>query len=118
MSQAQLARVLGQSQMWVSDRLRGIQPINLDDMERIGDALDVPALELLPRSFRAAQGLNLSLIPTARMGRSGSPRRIVARAASRPVVSTRRDAVRPVSAIPADHRRPQPTRSGERRRAA
>lgn len=48
MSQAQLARALGQSQMWVSDRLRGTQPIDLNDLQRIADVLDVGVLDLLP----------------------------------------------------------------------
>lgn len=39
---------MGQSQMWVSDRLRGIQPIGLDDMQRFARALDVEVYDLLP----------------------------------------------------------------------
>lgn len=47
-SGAQVARLLGVSQMWVSDRLRGATPINLNDLERIATALDVAVADLLP----------------------------------------------------------------------
>lgn len=50
MSQAQLSREMGQSQMWVSDRLRGIQPIGLDDLERFAQVLGVGPYDLLPPS--------------------------------------------------------------------
>lgn len=55
MSQAQLSRQMGQSQMWVSDRLRGIQPIGLDDLQRFAAALDVEVHDLLPSREEAAQ---------------------------------------------------------------
>src|SRR4030095_8671617 len=48
MSGAQLARQLGVSQMWVSDRLRGATPIDLNDLERIAGVLDVAVADLLP----------------------------------------------------------------------
>jgi transcriptional regulator with XRE-family HTH domain len=50
MSQAQLSRQMGQSQMWISDRLRGIQPIGLDDLERFARVLEVDPYDLLPGS--------------------------------------------------------------------
>src|SRR4051812_46032760 len=50
MSQAELARKLGQGPMWVSERLRGVQTIDLMDLERIADALEVSPLELIPKS--------------------------------------------------------------------
>lgn len=49
MSGARLAKQLGVSDMWVSYRLRGVQPIDLNDLERIADALGVPVIDLLPR---------------------------------------------------------------------
>ena len=55
MSQAQLSRAMGQSQMWVSDRLRGIQPIGLDDRQRFAAALDVEVHDLLPSREEAAR---------------------------------------------------------------
>lgn len=49
---AALARQLGVSQMWVSDRLRGVQPFDLGDLERIAGVLEVEVADLLPRSVR------------------------------------------------------------------
>lgn len=118
MTQAQLARGIGKTEMWVSLRLRGRQPIDLNDLALIAGALDAKIPDLLPQSLRAATGQNLPLTPVTRSARVTSTGRPVRRSASRPPVSTRRDPVRPVSAIPADHRRPQPMRSAERRRAA
>lgn len=48
MSGAALARTLGVSAMWVSYRLSGKQPIDLNDLERIATALDVPVGALIP----------------------------------------------------------------------
>jgi transcriptional regulator with XRE-family HTH domain len=48
----ELARKLGVSQSWVSYRLTGIQPIDLNDLQRIAEALDVTVLDLLPRDLR------------------------------------------------------------------
>lgn len=45
---AELARRLGVSQMWVSYRLSGKQPIDLNDLEMISKALSVPVRQLLP----------------------------------------------------------------------
>jgi transcriptional regulator with XRE-family HTH domain len=47
MSQAALARKLGVSPMWVSDRLRGVQPIDLVDLERIAGVLGVQPVDLV-----------------------------------------------------------------------
>lgn len=47
-SGAELARRLGVSQMWVSDRLRGVTAIDLIDLERIAKIVDVPARDLIP----------------------------------------------------------------------
>ncbi|HEY0697216.1 MAG TPA: helix-turn-helix transcriptional regulator [Micromonospora sp.] len=45
----QLAQKLGVSPSWVSYRLTGVQPIDLNDLQRIAHALDVIVLNLLPR---------------------------------------------------------------------
>jgi transcriptional regulator with XRE-family HTH domain len=68
MSQAQLARALGQSPMWVSDRLRGIQPIDLDAMERIAKVLGVEVTDLLPGKTGGGgvQAIAHYLAPTVR----------------------------------------------------
>jgi transcriptional regulator with XRE-family HTH domain len=47
MTGAELARRLGVSQMWISYRLNGRQPIDLDDLERIARVLGVQPLDLL-----------------------------------------------------------------------
>lgn len=54
-SQARLARELGVSQMYVSDRVRigGTTPIDLNDLQRIARVLDVDVIDLLPRGGRA-----------------------------------------------------------------
>lgn len=74
MSQAQLARTLGQSQMWVSDRLRGIQPIDLDDMNRIARALGVGVYDLMPPPELAATARTMASypMPSSRMTQPGS----------------------------------------------
>ncbi len=49
-SGAGLARSLGVSQAWISYRLTGVQPIDLNDLERIARALQVEIVDLLPRA--------------------------------------------------------------------
>ncbi len=48
-----LARVLGVSNAWVSYRLNGRQAIDLNDLERIAAALDVPVHALFPATAAA-----------------------------------------------------------------
>jgi DNA-binding Xre family transcriptional regulator len=49
LSGAALARALGVSPAWVSYRLTGTQPIDLNDLQRIAAVLNVEAADLLPR---------------------------------------------------------------------
>lgn len=51
-SQARLARALGQSPMWVSDRLNGNVEIGLTDVERIADVMGLQPGDLLPQRAR------------------------------------------------------------------
>jgi transcriptional regulator with XRE-family HTH domain len=44
----ELADLLGVSPSWISYRLNGKQPIDLNDLERIANALEVPILTLIP----------------------------------------------------------------------
>lgn len=44
-----LAGVLGVSQTWMTTRLKGDVPIDLNDLERIAEALEVDIFDLLPR---------------------------------------------------------------------
>src|SRR5512142_1169877 len=54
MTGATLSSKLGVSPAWVSYRLSGRQEIGLNDLQRIADALDVAAVNLLPRDVRRA----------------------------------------------------------------
>lgn len=45
-----LAEQLGVSPSWISYRLTGAQPIDLNDLERIAAALNVEVVDLLPRA--------------------------------------------------------------------
>lgn len=49
---ARLAKELGVSAAWISYRLTGTQPIDLNDLERIASALGVTVVDLLPRARR------------------------------------------------------------------
>jgi len=51
---ARLAQELGVSPAWVSYRLTGAQPIDLNDLERIADAIGIGPGELLPARIRKA----------------------------------------------------------------
>jgi len=51
-----LADQLGVSPSWVSYRLTGAQPIDLNDLERIASALNVEVIDLLPRGPRPSEG--------------------------------------------------------------
>ena len=55
--QAQIALVTGKSQSYVSRRLTGDVPFDLDDLENIAALMDVPITDLFPR--RPRQGSNL-----------------------------------------------------------
>ena len=45
--QSQLAARMGVTEVWLSRRLREVQPLSLDDVERIAHALKVAPVELL-----------------------------------------------------------------------
>lgn len=49
LSGAALARTLGVSTAWVSYRLNGKQPIDLNDLQRIAAVLNVEPVDLMPR---------------------------------------------------------------------
>jgi transcriptional regulator with XRE-family HTH domain len=53
-SGARLAKELGVSPAWISYRLTGTQPIDLNDLERIATALGVKVADLFPRADREA----------------------------------------------------------------
>jgi Predicted transcriptional regulator len=62
-----LADQLGVSPSWVSYRLTGAQPIDLNDLERIASALNVEVIDLLPRGPRPSEGRTVVV--------AGEPRR-------------------------------------------
>lgn len=75
MTQAQLARGIGKTEMWVSLRLRGRQPIDMNDLLLIARALDVGVHELLPSPEAAAQAIcQYHSAPTRTIGSSPRPR--------------------------------------------
>ncbi|WP_422751377.1 helix-turn-helix domain-containing protein [Micromonospora sp. WMMD1219] len=51
MSGRKLAQMLGVSPSWVSYRLTGQQPIDLNDLQRIADVLGVTVIDLLPAAM-------------------------------------------------------------------
>jgi transcriptional regulator with XRE-family HTH domain len=54
MRQSELARKLGETEVWVSRRLRGIQALSLSDIERIARVLQVEPVELLRSAVASA----------------------------------------------------------------
>jgi transcriptional regulator with XRE-family HTH domain len=62
--QTQLAERLGVHEMWVSRRLRGVNAITVDDLERIADALGMKPVELLGLAEQAGTQMN-SRFPAA-----------------------------------------------------
>ncbi len=50
MKQSELAAKMGVSEMWLSRRLRGSQPLDLNDTQLIADTLNVEVSDLLPRT--------------------------------------------------------------------
>lgn len=55
LNQADVARKLGENEMWVYRRIRGKQQITLADMHRIAKALDVGVHDLMPDPDEAAK---------------------------------------------------------------
>ena len=53
--QSQLARAIERTEQWLSVRLRGKQPIDLNDLALIAHGLDVPVHQLLPAPDAAAR---------------------------------------------------------------
>lgn len=111
--QRELARRLGENDQWVSTRVNGRTPINLNELHRFAQALEVGVYDLLPPPERINDrkaNLVLPVSPTYPISRSG--RHSVSGIS--PLGSGRRDSVRPVSAVPASKRRPAPMGPGNR----
>lgn len=136
--QSQLAREIGKTEQWLSVRLRGRQPIDLNDLALIAQGLRVGVHELLPAPEVTAR---IVYDPSRPAGVTGDratqtivPDHLI-RSDDRYGVTTpkpnvrthrhlapkggpfgggRRDGTRPVSAIPFAKRRPSPTGPGVR----
>lgn len=126
-SQAQLARAIGKTEMWVSLRLRGKQEIGTNDLALIAKALDVDVHDLLPSPDavrRAVDASNGAKEHLPEVNRSADPGRVSApyprhtAGAPGPMSPQRRDPTRPQSAVPATKRRPTTVRSPSRPMAA
>src|SRR5690606_22378013 len=79
LSGRELARRLGVSASWVSYRLTGSQPIDLNDLERIAKALGVSVRQLLPSTDTE----RYPALPKRTMPRVPAPRRPPGRTDSR-----------------------------------
>lgn len=93
MSQRQLAQALNVSPAWLNYRLTGVQAIDVNDMQRIADALGVSVLDLFPRDMVRPNNRS-SALPVRPM-----PER--RRSATRPNGRRAAENTRPVSAVPA-----------------
>lgn len=120
MSQADMARALGENEMWVFRRIRGKQQMTIADIERMAKVLGVPVIEFfhLSRSAGSASrgsDLNGSSDKTSRSDLNRpARRRSTERRNETPSIHTgspfdhqRRDHTRPISAPPVTSRRPQ-----------
>lgn len=131
MSGRDLAGKLGVSPSWVSYRLSGKQEIGLDDLFQIATVLGVDLDELLTPEVKAKateadegrsnqdfeHGGSVRAVdhrtpfrPSARTGDVRTRRRRTPRPFSQPKPGPNR----PMSAVPARKRRPQPVRPGDR----
>lgn len=114
MNKSALARQLGVSHTWVTNRLSGYQEIGLNELQRIAAILDVEVTELLPRPTPgrvvATIGSRTGQEPNDRLARSSvrRPRKRTARQ-TRPNVGSRVGSAGIVPAVSATQRRPMPT---------
>lgn len=112
MTQAQLARGISKTEMWVSLRLRARQPIDMEDLALIAGALGVGVHELLPPPEVAAQARRGTNVRLPHVGRTATLRSAKRRGDGTighnhsPIGYGRRDSTRPESPIAANRRRP------------
>lgn len=87
-----LAAALGASQTWMSSRLTGATPIDLNDLQRIAEALEVDVVELIARAriqsvVNSPVGNGKTTVPNVdqavRPPLSGMPKRATPPASSR-----------------------------------
>jgi transcriptional regulator with XRE-family HTH domain len=136
--QSQLARKIGKTEQWLSVRLRGRQPLDVNDLALIADGLGVGVHDLLPPPEAVARVIagvshgaggagdraTQTIVPDHSTVRPMAEQPISRPAAARvnrhvattggPYGGGRRDATRPVSAVPFSKRRPARIGSGNR----
>jgi transcriptional regulator with XRE-family HTH domain len=113
-SGVQFAKQIGKSQPYFSRRLNGDVAFDLDDLEAIAKALDIEVGDLFPhREGRSSQDFEHAPADSAAtIGHLSVPltRRVTRAAPRRPIGPSKPGPNRPVSAVPARKRRPQPVR--------
>lgn len=112
MSAAELARRTGIKQSTMARRMTGETAFDLDDLELIAQVLDVEVTDLLPRAVGSGLKETSGPLTLSRDRHTARPK------PDRPITPGRRDATRPVSAIPATKRRPVTMRPPARPTAA
>jgi transcriptional regulator with XRE-family HTH domain len=101
-SGVRLAQMAEMSQPYLSRRLNGAVPFDLDDLDRIAHALDIDVLKLLTAAREVSAGLNSSSVsPDVRPAQH-----VVRVVPERRPITSRTDPARPASAVPANRRRP------------
>lgn len=110
--QSELARRMGETDQWLSMRLKGRTPIDLNELQRMCSALGVNAVDVLQQALRDSSETDRPIEVPA------SPARRSSHVATRPMAPSRRDATRPSSPVPPNRRRPSPVRPGDRAMAA
>lgn len=109
-SAAELARRTGIKQSTMSRRMTGETAFDMDDLELIAEALEVEVTDLMPKRVTAGGDPKLGSGPIVRSAALGREPHV----APRPFSQARRDSSRPVSAVPANRRRPATVRSSGR----
>ncbi len=109
MSGRQLATTLGVSPSWVSYRLTGVQPIDVNDMHLMAGALGVEVHDLLPSREQASRAVAPKPQPAIKRrsrGREDAPGLNLSLTGLTVPVMRRRDSTGPGAAIADRHRRP------------
>jgi len=92
MTGTQLAQELDVSQMWVSDRLRGVTPIDLNELELIASILGVAVLDLFPATHARSSAEHLAVLATSRPASNRAERRRLKSTPTREELPTRKSA--------------------------
>lgn len=110
MNKSGLARKLGVSHTWVTNRLSGQQEIGLNELQRIAEVLEVDITDLLPRPTEGRVLTTIGSHPSTPNAGSGRPAvrgtRTRSTRRNRPIGGARKDATAPASADAVTQRRP------------